>query len=197
MFMLCFEWWAFELLAIFSGLLGVKQLAAEVVVINMTTFVFMLPLGISYAASGLTGLYLGEGRISKAKKFAAITIIFNVICTTVICLLLGFFQDGVASLFTKEKDVVKIVKQTIPILLVYIWFDTIHGVQSGIIRGLNRQAYGSWYTLICYYVLGMPLALVFSFVLHLGVPGLWLGFSIACVILDIGFAFIIGCPDWT
>lgn len=33
MLMLCFEWWAFELLAIFTGLLGVAQLAAEVVII--------------------------------------------------------------------------------------------------------------------------------------------------------------------
>lgn len=33
MLMLCFEWWAFELLAIFTGLLGVNQLAAEVVII--------------------------------------------------------------------------------------------------------------------------------------------------------------------
>jgi multidrug resistance protein, MATE family len=59
MLMLCFEWWAFELLAIFSGLLGVESLAAEVVIINMVTFIFMLPLGISYAASALVGNYLG------------------------------------------------------------------------------------------------------------------------------------------
>ena len=57
--MLCFEWWAFELLAIFSGYLGVIQLAAEVVVINMVSFIFMIPLGISYAASALTGNYIG------------------------------------------------------------------------------------------------------------------------------------------
>ena len=25
---------------------------------------------------------------------------------------------------------------------------------------------------------------------------MWLGFSIACIILDIGFVFIIECPDW-
>ena len=31
--MLCFEWWCFELLAIFSGLMSVEALAAEVVVV--------------------------------------------------------------------------------------------------------------------------------------------------------------------
>ena len=67
MLMLCFEWWAFELLAIFTGLLGVNELAAEVVIINMVSFIFMLPLGISYSASALTGNYLGEGKIDLAK----------------------------------------------------------------------------------------------------------------------------------
>lgn len=70
MLMLCFEWWAFELLALFTGTLGVYQLATEVVIINLISFIFMLPLGISYSASALTGNYLGEGKIDIAKKFA-------------------------------------------------------------------------------------------------------------------------------
>ena len=61
--MLCFEWWVFELLAIFSGLMGVAPLAAEVIVINVVTFIFMIPLGTSYASSAFTGYFLGEGKI--------------------------------------------------------------------------------------------------------------------------------------
>ena len=87
--MLCFEWWAFELLAIFSGYLGVVQLAAEVVVINMITFIFMMPLGVSYAASCLVGNYIGERRISLAKRFANYTILFDVILTIIILIILG------------------------------------------------------------------------------------------------------------
>ena len=30
----------------------------------------------------------------------------------------------------------------------------------------------------------------------MGVYGLWLGFSIACIILDAGFLLIIECPNW-
>jgi MATE family multidrug resistance protein len=91
MLMLCFEWWAFEFLAIFAGLLSVNDLAAEVVIINMITFIFMLPLGISYSASALTGNYLGEGKIDLAKRFASLTILLNIILTTVIVILMGCF----------------------------------------------------------------------------------------------------------
>lgn len=196
MLMLCFEWWAFELLALFTGLLGVDQLATEVMIINMISFIFMLPLGISYSASALTGNYIGEGKIDLAKKFAQMTIIFCIFCTSIIVLALYLFKDSVTSLFTKEPKVIKIFDDTMWVLLIYIWFDTIHGVQSGIIRGLGRQAYGSIYTLFCYYVLGMPLALVLCFKAKMGIAGLWLGFSIACIVLDIGFAMIISCPNW-
>lgn len=43
----------------------------------------------------------------------------------------------------------------------------------------------------------MPLALVLAFKAKMGIQGLWLGFSIACVILDIGFAVIILYPSWS
>ena len=91
MLMLCFEWWCFEILAIFTGLLGVKELAAEVIIINCISFLFMLPLGVSYSASALTGNYLGEGKIDLAKRFSTLCIVFNVIITTIICILIGCF----------------------------------------------------------------------------------------------------------
>lgn len=53
------------------------------------------------------------------------------------------------------------------------------------------------FTLFCYYILGMPLALILAFNFKMDIAGLWLGFSIACIILDIGFCFIIVCPNWT
>ena len=100
--MLCFEWWAFELLAIFTGLLGVNELAAEVVIINMVSFIFMLPLGISYSASALTGNYLGEGKIDLAKRFATLTVVFDIILTTIIVIFMGAFSQGLSELFTQE-----------------------------------------------------------------------------------------------
>jgi len=108
MLMLCFEWWAFEILALFTGLLGVDELAAEVVIINLISFIFMLPLGISYSASALTGNYIGEGKIDLAKKFAKMSVIFDICCTTVIVVLLAIFKDAVTSLFTSEPKVIKI-----------------------------------------------------------------------------------------
>ena len=57
--MQCAEWWAFELLAIFAGILGTHQLAAQVAVINIIGLIFMIPLGIQFAAAALVGKEFG------------------------------------------------------------------------------------------------------------------------------------------
>jgi MATE family multidrug resistance protein len=75
--MQCFEWWVFEILAIFAGLLGTVQLAAHVAVINVCAFVFMIPLGIQFTASGLVGSSIGANNPSQAKKFALAAVLYS------------------------------------------------------------------------------------------------------------------------
>lgn len=84
----CLEWWAFELLAIFSGLINVEQLAAEVVVLNLVTFIFMISQGTSYAASALTGYFLCEGNINMARKYASLCVLYSTVLTVFIIVLL-------------------------------------------------------------------------------------------------------------
>ena len=43
---MCIEWWAFEFVIIFSGILGVNQLGAMVAIMNTNSMVFMFPLGV-------------------------------------------------------------------------------------------------------------------------------------------------------
>ena len=56
---MCIEWWAFEFVIIFSGIIGVKELAAMVAIMNCNGFVFMFSVGVQFAASGLVGNQLG------------------------------------------------------------------------------------------------------------------------------------------
>ena len=40
------------------------------------------------------------------------------------------------------------------------------------------------------------MALCLAFKREMGVKGLWLGFSVACIVLDVGLTLIIECADW-
>jgi len=79
--MLSFEWWIFEILAILAGLMSVESLAAEIIIINYVSFMFMIPLGCSFAASAFTGFYCGSGKITEAKKYTRLTLAFSELLT--------------------------------------------------------------------------------------------------------------------
>jgi Na+-driven multidrug efflux pump len=57
---MCLEWWAFEFIIMFAGVLGVTELAAQVAIMNINGLVFMFSLGVQFAASGLVGNMLGK-----------------------------------------------------------------------------------------------------------------------------------------
>lgn len=136
--MLCFEWWLFEILAILAGLMSVESLAAEVIIVTLVSFAFMTPLGCSFAASAFTGFFCASGKIEEAKRYSRLTLAFGMILTTVTLLILWTFQDGISRVFTNDEAVVKIVYESLNVLYIYIFFDTIHGINSGVIRGLGR-----------------------------------------------------------
>lgn len=125
--MQCFEWWAFELIAIFAGLISVKDLAAQVAIINVIGFVYMIPLGVQFAASGLVGNAIGAKNPRQAKKYAACCVILAVSLVSTIVIVFNISPEMVGSIFTKDQEVIDIVTDTIPMLSVYLVFDAVHG----------------------------------------------------------------------
>ena len=77
--MQCAEWWAFELLAIFAGMLGPHHLAAQVAVINIIGLIYMVPFGIQFVASANVGGEVGAGNPAMAKKHALSHVTFSLI----------------------------------------------------------------------------------------------------------------------
>ena len=79
---------------------------------------------------------------------------------------------------------------------IYIILDAVHGVNTGIVRALHKQFIASIGTLCCYYIFGMPMALLLGFKMGLGVKGFWLGFIFALTLQDIIVGLVIVCADW-
>lgn len=53
--MICAEWWAFDILVILSGWIGVEQQAAIIVQFTIITIPYMVNLGIQEASATLIG----------------------------------------------------------------------------------------------------------------------------------------------
>ena len=75
--MVCLEWWCFEINALFAGIMGVTSLAAQTLIMNAFSVLFMFPLGISVAASTRVGNLLGANDAVNAKLASRVCITFG------------------------------------------------------------------------------------------------------------------------
>ena len=75
--------------------------------------------------------------------------------------------------------------------------DTVHGVQSGNVRGLGKQGLASLLTIILYYCIGLPLALYLGFSKGYELAGFWGGFLIVMILLDLAIIYLVVKSDWT
>lgn len=192
----CGEWWAYEFLAIAAGYLGTVELAAEIAIINLVGFVYMIPLGISFTASGLVGTKIGEGNIPQAKKNAIAIAMFDLTLILPVAIFVWSFQPFVASIFTDDEDIIATVQECIPVLGFYLILASLTGVMSGVIRTLGRQDQAAMASIFSYYCIGTPLAMSLAFKYDKGVKGLWIGFCVAISIRVIIMFFIIMCDSW-
>ena len=44
--MVCLEWWAFEVMTLITGYIGVNEQASQVIIINIVAIMYMISLGI-------------------------------------------------------------------------------------------------------------------------------------------------------
>jgi len=75
--MLCSEWWAFEVVFVLGGILGVLELAALSICLNVHSLLYRVPLGITEATSALLGNSIGANNVPLAKRFASVNFKFG------------------------------------------------------------------------------------------------------------------------
>ena len=73
------EVWFFESLTLFSGYLSIDCQGACIILSSIVAFLYMIPLGMSYAASNLIGNSLGEGKTNNARLYANAILVFSVV----------------------------------------------------------------------------------------------------------------------
>lgn len=99
-------------------------------------------------------------------------------------------------MFTKDAATIGMIADTLPVLSIFVVLDAVHGVNAGNVRALGRQKVVSVSTLLCYYAMGLPLALIFGFQMEMGLFGFWLGYLLAMSLLDVIVSYLVVSADW-
>ncbi|KAH7882453.1 hypothetical protein F5I97DRAFT_1931629 [Phlebopus sp. FC_14] len=91
------------------------------------------------------------------------------------------FRNSWAYMFNNDIEVVKLVASILPLVALFQVFDGTGAITGGIFRARGKQFTSALLNLSAYYVLGIPLGLYLAFSLHMALPGLWLGLTLALI----------------
>ncbi|KAJ3025446.1 UNVERIFIED_CONTAM: hypothetical protein HDU68_007130 [Siphonaria sp. JEL0065] len=75
--MTCSEWWAYEVVALFAGILGPSYLVAQTILLSAASWAYTIPLGVSIASSTRIGNALGSGFPDNARVSAFVAVGFG------------------------------------------------------------------------------------------------------------------------
>lgn len=198
MLMTIAEFFAFELVTLFSAQFGTSSLAANSIGANTAMCAFCLPYAVSISASNRIANFIGAQRVKSAKLSIRAAFYMAWIIGLITFSLLTIFREYVARIFTSDEEVIEIAKTIIPIIGLNNIFDGFNVVTSGCLRGQGRQKVGSILALIAYYGLAIPCSYIGGFVLDYKVAGLWGGIMVGIVSLSAmqGVVTLKGDWDW-
>ena len=179
----------FSVLAMIMGTLSAEALAAHNVAYQVTFIVFQFGVGFSHGASIVVSSMLST-RSSQAARSAAIRamgMVFIVVAVAAVTFwtiprtVLGPF------LHAADEQTITLAVSLLAIGAFMEVVDTGQNVAIGVLRGIGDTTTGLKASLIGYWVIGLPVALLFAYPLGLGPQGVWwgltLGLSVASAVL--------------
>ncbi|CAL5186627.1 unnamed protein product [Lathyrus oleraceus] len=196
--MVCLEMWSFELMVLLSGLLPNSKLETSVlsICLNTEVAIWMIPFGLGEAISIRVSNELGAGNPQAARLAVCVVVVIAIIESIVVGAVMFLTRNILGYAYSNEEEVVKYVATMLPILAATHFLDGLQCVLSGMARGCGRQEIGAYVNLGAYYLIGLPMAVVLAFVLHVGGKGLLLGIICAFIVQVFALLIITIRTDW-
>jgi MATE family multidrug resistance protein len=196
--MLSSEWWAWEICALASSLLGPTTLAAQSVLLSTCSTLYQFPAALGVAASVRVGNLLGAGRAWEAKwaSRASFILAFGfALFNSTICIV---FRHNWGYMFNNDPEVVRLVAQVMPWIGVFQVMDGMAGAANAVLRALALHSTGALVNLTAYYVVGLPLGLWLTFTpwIPIGLVGIWIGLTVALTYASAVGVWIVWEVDW-
>ena len=179
----------FALGGLLIGQIGVAELAGHQVTLNLASLSFMVPLGISGAATTRVGNAIGRGDLSGARRSAAASLLLGAGAMACFALLFFTFPGPLGRLYTRDSAVIAMVAALLPIAAVFQISDGIQVVGAGVLRGAADTTFPAAIALVGYWALGLPVGWFLAFHRGMGARGLWWGFTVGLTAVAILLLF--------
>ena len=164
-----------------AGRITPAAVAAHQIVLNIVSFIFMVPFGLGSAAAVRVGHAIGRGdrQGAGAAGWMAIALATGVMLMSAV--LFGFAPTWLVSLFTHDPEVIQIGIGLLLVAAVFQLFDGVQAVATGALRGLGDTHTPMFANLVGHWLLGLPMAYWLCFSRGWSAQGLWAGLAFGLI----------------
>ena len=168
--------------SIMMGWLGTIPLAAHGIALQIASIFFMVPLGLSNAATVRSGLALGRGDLSILHQTARAALLMSVVFALAAAILMWTIPERLIGAFLSEDDMNRaaLVETAVPLLWVAAAFQLFDGLQAmgaGLLRGIKDTRTPMILAIVSSWGVGIPMAWYLGIRSGLGGPGVWAGLA--------------------
>lgn len=169
----------FSVLALVMGSLGAAALAAHNVVYQIVYIVFQVAIGLSHGASILVSKAVARDEFTHARSVAWLALRCAGLVSVITGIVYVAAPDWVLLPFLDDTDAatVALAHGLLLIAIVLQFFDAAQNVGVGLLRGLKDTKAGFRLSLVGYWGVGLPTALLLAFPVGLGAAGVWWGLT--------------------
>jgi MATE family multidrug resistance protein len=186
-----FEVGAFASAAIMIGWFGKEQLAAHQIAINLASVTYMVATGLSTGGSIAVGDAWGRKNKKDLMMSGKAALIMSILFMGGTALLFAVFNTFFVGLYIDDVLVGGMAANLLLIAALFQLSDGVQCVSLGVLRGINDTKIPTVYTVIAYWVIGIPVGWVLAKYFNLGLYGIWFGLSLgltfSAVLLSIRF----------
>ncbi|KAI3947698.1 hypothetical protein MKX01_034363 [Papaver californicum] len=194
----CLEWWWYELMIVFSGLLGdaAEAVASMGILIQTTSLVYIFPSALSLAVSTRVGNELGAKRPDRARASSHVALACAVLTGLIAMSFTTTLRNAWGRAFTTDETILSLTAMAMPVVGLCELGNCPQTTGCGVLRGSARPSLGANINLGSFYGVGMPIAVIMSFVLDMGFLGLWFGLLAAQATCALVMLFMLLGTDW-
>ena len=183
--------------SLMMGWIGVIQLAAHGIALQIASVTFMIPLGLANAATMRVGLALGSGDTVNLARAAVTVQVLSAIIAGAAAITFWLFPETLIGLFLDagNANTDAVLAAGVPLLAMAAAFqlvDALQAVGSGLLRGLKDTRMPMIIAIIAYWGIGLPAGYLLAFTANYGGPGIWAGLALglagAAVMMNWRFA---------
>jgi MATE family multidrug resistance protein len=173
---------------ILMGVIGADALGAHQLVLNVASVTFMVPLGLSQAATVRVAFQLGLGEPAGARRAGYVAVALGAGFMSAAAALLLLMPRTIASAYVDPGDpandgLVAIAVQLFVIAALFQVFDGVQVIAVGALRGYRDTAVPMLIAAIGYWAIGFVGSWLLAFPLDFGAMGLWSGLALGLAVV--------------